>query len=140
MIGQVEQMPQVISESEIQGLLQGRVGIFLQLKSKLQEMSRSPILTISDKANQLLTTQNQLETELPTAVSSVSEGSFTDIISAGGFYFFMEKQISDTNDLYDQYTGLGESAKASLISGIPNWLLFVGIGGLIILKVRRRKK
>jgi len=140
MIGQVEQMPQVISESEIQGLLQGRVGIFLQLKSKLQEMSRSPILTISDKANQLLTTQNQLETELPTAVSSVSEGSFTDIISAGGFYFFMEKQISDTNDLYDQYTGLGESAKASLISGIPNWLLFIGISGLVILKARRRKK
>ncbi len=126
--------------SEVQGLLQNRVGIFLQLKSKLQEMSRSPILTISDKANQLLIAQNDLETQLPTAVSSVSEGSLSDIISAGGFYFFMEKQIGDVNDLWEQYTGLGESAKASFISGIPNWILFTGIGGLVFFMARRRKK
>jgi len=135
MIGQTEE-PLL----EVQGLLQGRIGIFLQLKSKLQEMSRSPVLTISDKAKQLLIVQNQLETDLPTAIAGISEGGFSDIISAGGFYFFMEKQISDVNDLWDQYIGLGASAKATLISGIPDWLLLAGIGGLIFFKVRRRKK
>lgn len=125
----------------IQGLIQGQVGTFLQLKSQLQEMSRSPVLTISDKASQLSITQTQLETDLPDAIAKSQTGNLSDMISAGGFLVLMEKQIYDVNSLRDEYTGLGESAKASLFSGIPNWILYMGGAFILwrVLKKRRRK-
>ncbi len=138
MLGQDE-----IITSELQGLIQGRVGTFLQLRSQLNEMSRSPILTISDSATQLLATQTQLETDVPDAVTKAQSGDISDIVSAGATYALMEKQIYDVGNLYDQYTGLGESAKASLIAGIPNWMLMsLVIGGGLILwkKIKGRKK
>jgi hypothetical protein len=128
--------------SDVEAQIQSEVGVFLQLKSKLQEMVRSPVLTISDKAQQLLTTQNQLETELQPALEGVQSGSMglSDILSAGGFFYSMEKQISDVNDLYNEYSGLGSSAKASLISGVPDWLVYVaGFGILLVITKKSRR-
>lgn len=122
--------------SDITALIQGRVGIFLQLKSELREMQRSPVLTISDKAAQLLISQNQLESDLPGAIEKSETGSVSDAISAGGFLVLMEKQIYDVNNLRDEYVGLGESAKANLISGIPNWFLYAG-GAFILWRMIR---
>lgn len=113
--------------SEIQGLLQGRVGEFLQLRNKLNEMSRSPVLTIADKAKQLIPTQTQLEIDVPAAISKAQTGDTMDILSATATYGFMEKQIYDVNNLWEEYQGLGSSAKASYISGIPNWALYLGV-------------
>ena len=48
------------------------------------------------------------------------------------------KQISDVTDLWNEYKGLGSSAKASLIPGLPDWSLFA-IGGLIVLKLAKGK-
>ena len=133
MLGQTEIL------EDIEGLIQGEVGVFLQLKSQLQEMSRSPVLTISDSANQLLITQNQLESELPLAIEKSKSDSYSDIISASGFFIFMEKQIHDVNSLRNEYTGLGESAKASLFSGIPDWVLYITLGGFALWTMTRRK-
>ena len=76
---------------DVQGLIQGKVGTFLQLRSQLQEMSRSPVLTISDKANQLLSTQTQLETDLPDAIAKAQTGNLIDLAFAGAFYYQMDK-------------------------------------------------
>ncbi len=123
----------------IQGLIQGQVGVFLQLKSQLQEMSRSPVLTISDKANQLLVAQNQLETELPNAIAKSQTGSTSDIISASGFFIMMEKQIHDVGNLREEYASLGDSAKASLFSGIPDWILYATLGIFALWTMTKRK-
>ena len=135
MLGQDETL------SDVQALLQSRVGTFLQLRAQLQEMQKSPVLTISDKAAQFLVTQGQLETDLPTAVANASSGDVSGIISVSGFVYLMEKQISDVTDLYNEYIGLGSSAKASLFSGIPNWVLYTGGAFILwrILKKRGRK-
>ena len=132
MLGQTE-----IITSELQGLIQGRVAAFLQLRNQLNEMSRSPVLTISDQANQLLITQTQLETDVPAAISKAQTGGTEDLLSATVTYGMMEKQIYDVGDLYSTYTGLGSSAKASYIPGIPNWALYL-VGGLIVWKLIRR--
>jgi hypothetical protein len=123
---------------DVQGLIQSRVGTFLQLRTQLQEMSRSPVLTISDKASQLLPTQTQLETDLPDAIARAQTGSLVDLAFAGAFYYQMDKQISDVTDLWNEYKGLGSSAQASLIPGLPNWSLFA-IGGLVFLKLAKGK-
>jgi len=133
MLGQTEFL------TEIQGLIQGEVGQFLQLKSQLQEMSRSPVLTISDKSAQLMATQNQLESELPGAIEKSQSGNLSDAISASGFFVLMEKQIHDVGNLREEYVSLGDSAKASFFGGIPDWLLYAG-GAFILLKIMRRRK
>jgi len=127
--------------SNITALIQGRVGIFLQLRSQLLEMQRSPILTVSDEATQLLVSQSQLETDLPGAIEKSKTGNISDAISAGGFLVLMEKQIYDVDSLKNEYTGLGDSAKASLISGIPDWILYAGGAFILwqVIKKRRRK-
>ncbi len=132
MLGQTE-----IITSEIQGLIQGRVADFLKLRNQLNEMSRSPVLTISDQANQLLITQTQLETDVPLAMSKAQAGGTEDLISATVTYGMMEKQIYDVGDLYKTYLGLGSSARASYIPGIPNWILWVA-GGVLAWKIIRR--
>ena len=133
MLGQTEFL------DDIQGLIQGEVGQFLQLKSQLQEMSRSPILTISDKSAQLMVVQNQLESELAGAIEKSKSGNLSDSISATGFFALMEKQIYDVRNLREEYIGLGDSAKASFFGGIPDWLLYAG-GAFIILKVLMKKR
>ncbi len=125
--------------SDITALIQERVGIFLQLRSQLLEMQRSPVLTISDVATQLLVSQSQLETDLPNIIVKAQSGNVSDVISATGSYILIEKQINDVNDLENKYLELGESAKSSFISGIPNWLLWIG-GGLIVVGLAKRKK
>jgi hypothetical protein len=131
MLGQTE-----IITSEIQGLIQGRVAAFLQLRNQLNEMSRSPVLTISDQANQLLITQTQLETDVPAAISKAQAGGTEDLLSATVTYGMMEKQIYDVGDLYSTYSGLGSSARASYVPGVPNWALY-GVGALILWKLIR---
>jgi hypothetical protein len=129
--------------TDVQGLIQSQIGSLLQLRSQLQEMQKSPILTISDKAKSLLVTQTQLEADLSPTISKIQSGDATtsDYITAGGFLLMVEMQIKDVGDLYNQYLGLGSSAQASLISGIPNWMLWVVAGGLIFWKkIKGRKK
>ena len=126
--------------ADVKGLIQSKVGAFLQLRTKLQEMSRSPVLTISDKANQLLPNQTQLETDLPVAIEKADIGSFSDLVFAGAFYFQMDKQITDVDDLWNEYKGLGSSAQASLISGIPNWFLWAGGGFFLWRWLKKGKK
>ncbi len=126
-----------IITSEIQGLLQGRVADFLKLRTQLNEMARSPVLTISDQANNLLTTQTQLETDVPLAISKAQTGSTEDLLSATVTYGMMEKQIYDVGSLWGDYTKLGSSAKASYIPGVPNWALYI-IGGFLVWKIIRR--
>ncbi len=123
---------------EIEAMIQSEVGSFLQLKSQLNEMSRSPVLTISDNAKQLLVSQNSLETELPGALEKAKSSGISDLISATGFIALMEKQIYDVNNLRGEYTGLGDSAKATMISGIPNWLLYAG-GAFILWRIIKRR-
>lgn len=123
--------------SEIQGLIQGRVADFLKLRNELNEMSRSPVLTISDGANQLLPIQTQLETDVPAAISKAQTGDTMDILSATYTYGLMEKQIYDVGNLWEKYQGLGSSAKASYIPGVPNWVLYLG-GGFILWRIIRR--
>lgn len=120
----------------IEGLIQSRIGAFLQLKAKLQEMSRSPVLTISDEAKKLFTIQLELEAQLPSAIEK-SKGSASDILSASTFFVMIEKQKYDVDNLIEEYQGLGESAKPTLISGVPNWVLYIA-GGLVALKLIRR--
>lgn len=133
MLGQTEFL------TEVQGLIQGEVGQFLQLKSQLQEMSRSPVLTISDKSAQLMVVQNQLESELAGAIEKSQSGNLSDSISATGFFAMMEKQIYDVGNLREEYVSLGDSAKASFLSSIPNWILYAG-GAFILLKIIKRRK
>ncbi len=132
MLGQTEVI------GEIEGMIQSEVGSFLQLKSQLNEMSRSPVLTISDKANQLLIVQGNLENDLPGAIEKSKSSGVSDLISATGFLASMELQIYNVGSLRGEYTGLGGSAKASLIGGIPDWILYIG-GALVLWKIIRRK-
>ncbi len=132
MLGQTEVI------GEIEGMIQSEVGSFLQLKSQLNEMSRSPILTILDKANQLLIVQTNLENDLPGAIEKSKSSGVSDLISAAGFLASMELQIYNVGSLRSEYMGLGSSAKASLIGGIPDWILYAG-GALVLWKIIRRK-
>lgn len=125
--------------SDVQALIQTRVGIFLQLRAQLQEMKRSPVLTISDKATQLLVVQEQLEADLPTAIADASSGEISGMISASGFIYLMEKQISDVADLRSEYTGLGESARPTIIAGLPDWALLL-LGGISVFYIIKRRR
>lgn len=133
MLGQEEN----VITGTVQGLIQDKVAALLQLRTKLQEMSRSPVLTISDKANQLLPVQTELENALTPTLEKAQSGDLIAIGEAGVYYYRMEKQITDVDDLYAEYTGLGSSAKASIIPGIPNWVLYAG-GAFIVWKLIRR--
>ncbi len=124
---------------DIQGLIQSEVGTFLQLRYQLQEMSRSPVLTISDEANNLLITQTQLENDMPSAIEKSQSSEISDWISASGFFALMEKQVHDVGSLKNKYIGLGDSAKASMLSDIPI-LLLVGVGVFVIMKASKSKK
>lgn len=135
MLGQEES----VITGTIQGIIQDKVAALLQLRSKLQEMSRSPVLTVSDKANQLLPVQTELETNLSPTLEKAQSGDLLAIGEAGVYYYRMKKQITDVNDLYAEYTGLGSSAKASVIPGIPNWALYAG-GAYIAWRLIRRRR
>jgi hypothetical protein len=134
MLGQEEN----VITGTVQGLIQDKVAALLQLRTKLQEMSRSPVLTISDKANQLLPVQTELENALTPTLEKAQSGDLIAIGEAGVYYYRMEKQITDVNDLYAEYTGLGSSAKASMIPGIPNWVLYAG-GAFIVWRLIKRR-
>ncbi len=113
--------------------LQARVGIFVQAKSKLITIVSSPVLTISDKAKNLYQTQLALESQLAdtlTLVNRVTTDVYTasDIVAISGFYIQMEKQISDVDSLYNQYTGT-PGAQASTIFGIDTKTAMI-IGGI----------
>jgi hypothetical protein len=123
----------------IQGMIQARVGEFLQCRSRLQEMSRSPVLTISNKAGQLLLKQQDLEESLSPTVEKAQAGDVIGIAEAGVFYYSMTSQIEDVNGLWTEYKGLGSSAQASILPGIPNWILYMG-GAFIFWRLTRRKK
>jgi hypothetical protein len=124
---------------DIAGMLQARVGTLLQAKTQLQEMSKSPVLTISDQANKLLVNQNQLETDLPGTIESAKSGGVSEMISAAGFFAMMEKQIYDVSSLWDEYVGLGASAKPTIFSGIPDWVVYASGGGLVLWLLIKKK-
>jgi hypothetical protein len=113
---------------DIQASIQGRVSEFLAARTKLNEMMKSPILTIADRARELLAIQAVLEAELQTTLATIERVkadvyTMSDIASAVAFYPSMEKQIRDVGELWAEYTGLGESAKPA-----TNWLLFGALG------------
>jgi len=125
---------------DVAGMLQARVGVLLQSKTQLQTMSRSPVLTISDEANQLLVKQNELEAELPSTIEKAESGGVTDLISAAGFFALMEKHIYDVTSLWNDYTGLGESAKPTIFAGIPDWIIYASGGAFVLYLLIRRKR
>jgi hypothetical protein len=124
----------------VQALIQSQIGSFLKLKSSLNEMSGSPVLTISDRASQLLSTQLSLEEQLPSAIEKSQAGNFSDLISASGFFVLMEKHIYDVKTLVEDYTSLGDSAKPTIVSGIPDLLLYAIGGAAVLYFVVKRKK
>lgn len=132
--------PTSLLSSDIQGLLQDEAAKFLQLRSKLNEMGRSPVLTISDKANQLLVTQSTLENSVADITTKAQTGNLSDMFAVATYAYQVESQISDVNDLWNQYQGLGSSAKAGLIPGIPNWAMWIVGGGLVFIMIRRKRK
>ncbi len=120
---------------DLEASLQGRVGIFLQAKSKLTVMSSSPVLTISDKAKNLYQVQVKPESDLTDTlnlVNKVKTDVYTapDIVSISGFYLIMEKHISDVDSLYNEYVGT-PGAQSSLIAGVDSkTLMIIGAVGL----------
>jgi hypothetical protein len=119
---------------DLQAEIQGYVAEFLACRTKLNEMSKSPILTISQKANELLAKQPQLEQELQNALAVIDQiksdvYSFSDIATVAAFVPSMVSQINDTNDLWNEYLGLGPSAKPS-----KSWILYgvIALGGYLI--------
>lgn len=119
---------------DAQAEIQGYVAEFLACRTKLNEMTKSPILTISDKARELLLKQGPLESELQNALATIERVksdtySMSDITSVLAFIPSMYSQVSDTNDLWNEYMGLGASAKPS-----TSWLLYgaIAVGGYFV--------
>ncbi len=128
---------------ELEADIQARVGIFMQAKSKLTTMSSSPVLTISDHAKSLYQTQIKLESDLVDTMNLVNKVktdvyTASDIVQITGFYIMMEKQISDVDSLYNEYTGT-PGAQSTLIAGIDTkTLMIIGAVGFGLYLMRRK--
>jgi len=133
MLGEIE---------DIEARIQARIGEFLGNKAKLLEMQRSSILTIQSKATELLGSQIQLEDALSNTITPMidraKQGSYSvsDILQGGAFYYQMDSQISDVNDLWNQYTGLAPQ-EAGIFSG---WTLPVLLAVGVFFYVSRKKR
>jgi hypothetical protein len=124
---------------DLKAQIQGYVAEFLACRTKLNEMTKSPVLTIADKANELLANQGVLEPQLQTSLALIDKiqmdaYSMSDITTIAAFVPSMVSQINNTNDLWNEYQGLGSSAKPP-----TSWLLY-GILGLVGYWFFRRKK
>ena len=133
MLGEIE---------DIEARIQARIGEFLSGKAKLLQMQRSPILTIQSKATELLGSQIQLEDALSDDITPMIErakvGSYSvsDILRGGAFYYQMDSQISDVNDLWGQYKGLAPQG-AGILSG---WTIPVLLAAGVFFYVSRKKR
>lgn len=134
MLGEIE---------DIEARIQARIGEFLGSKAKLLEMQKSSVLTIQSKATELLGSQVQLETALSDTITPMidraKQGSYSvsDILQGGAFYYQMDSQISDVDDLWNQYHGLAPQ-EAGIFSG-TNILLLLGAGVLFYVFKKQRR-
>ena len=134
MLGEIE---------DIEARIQARIGEFLGNKARLLEMQKSSILTIQSKATELLGSQAQLETAFSDTITPMidraKQGSYSvsDILQGGAFYYQMDSQITDVNDLWSQYKGLAPQ-EAGILSG-TGILLLLGAGLLFYVFKRKRR-
>jgi len=134
MLGEIE---------DIEARIQARIGEFLGGKAKLLEMQRSSILTIQSKATRLLGSQIELEDALSNTITPMidraKQGSYSvsDILQGGAFYYQMDSQISDVDDIWNQYKGLAPQ-EAGILSG-SGILLLLGAGLLFYVFRKKRR-
>jgi len=134
MLGEIE---------DIEARIQARIGEFLGGKAKLLEMQRSSILTIQSEATRLLGSQIELEDALSNTITPMidraKQGSYSvsDILQGGAFYYQMDSQISDVDDIWNQYKGLAPQ-EAGILSG-SGILLLLGAGLLFYVFRKKRR-
>lgn len=123
----------------VEAYIQGEVGSFLGLKSRLVKLTESPLVDVQSEAKELLDNQNRLEPELREALqiieTKVKKGQYSgaDMLTLASFYY---KMISQTNAVsaLEKKAGVGEDFFGK---AIPTWAYYVGGGLLILLFLRR---
>lgn len=110
--------------------IQSRVGIFLTLRERLKKIESQTLdLNIKTRAQELLTVQDVLEEEFQNVLSvieRIKSGSlsFSDIAKVGSFYYEMESQISDVENLESKFK---EAPKSESVIGTKTLLLLAGV-------------
>jgi len=119
----------------IKSKIQSRIGTFLLLKEKLLKIKSTSLdLNVQAKAEALLERQKSLEEDLSKAqkiIEQINLGvySLSDIVFLGTTYYEMEKQISDVEDLEQEYiSGPKQEVK---MTGFEFLILSLIGGGII---------
>jgi hypothetical protein len=112
----------------IEGKIESRMAAFLLLKEKLSKLVLIP--KTKDRANVLLAVQLKLEVDLRTSlntIDAVKAGKYDagDIALVIAFYWAMEKQIRDVEDLEREAGGVSAPS--------PTWLMPAAIGGVMLI-------
>lgn len=123
---------------EVVAKVQSRIATFLLCREKLTKLSKNQDHTIGDNASIMLDQQTKLESELSavlgeiTAIRAGGSWGFSDITILGGFYYNLERHIKGTDDLWKKAGG--ETALTTV-----NWLMWAGVGIMLLLLVRKRR-
>lgn len=120
----------------VEGKIRKRVGEFLGLRDKINDMVNSLIFTVKDEAKKLLTKQKMLEVQLDNILDKIDEmkkgsWSFTDIGKVTAFGVILERHIREVNDVYNEFLKTGNiSPKKS----IPWKWVIAGVVGFWFIK------
>ena len=124
---------------ELQAMIKGKVGDFLNAERKLQVLMNSASISIKSKATGLMTAHKALEADLSVAQESVSKfqsgaWTFGDIISTGEIGSRLLQHVNQVDQLEK------EASTVTVINNTPqvNYTPYVvvAVAALLFLKLR----
>lgn len=124
---------------ELQAMIKGKVGDFLNAERKLQVLMNSASISIKAKATGLMTAHKALEADLSVAQENVSKfqsgaWTFGDIIATGEIGYSVMQHISQVDQLEREANNVVVIKDIAPTSYLP--YVVVGVAALFLLKLR----
>mgnify|MGYP001491025289 CR=1 FL=1 len=124
---------------ELQAMIKGKIGDFLNAERKLQVLMNSASVSIKSKATGLMAAQKSLEADLSIAQGNVEKfqsgaWSFGDIITTGEIGNRLLQHISQVNQLEKEANNMTVIKDSSPTNYAP--YVVVAVAALFLLKLR----
>jgi len=124
---------------ELQAMIKGKIGDFLNAERKLQVLMNSASVSIKSKATGLMAAQKSLEADLSIAQGNVEKfqsgaWSFGDIITTGEIGNRLLQHISQVNQLEKEANNMTVIKDSSPTNYVP--YVVVAVAALFLLKLR----